>query len=89
LKGVASTRVNVPHGSLPHEPTRLERLAVLAGVDADWLRDYLYDAIADAEEAERVEMQRILAEAIAESEATLPVAETANEPIYHPSTKTG
>ena len=78
-------------GSLPHEPTRLEQLAELAGMAADDLRqlwrEEIEDARAEAEEQWRVEQQRILAEAFAES--ALPVAETANDPIYHPSTRTG
>ena len=72
-------------GHDPHPPpTRLERLAELAGVDPDAIRALLR---AEIEEAERELMQAVLAEAIAES--ALPVAETANDPIYHPSTRTG
>jgi hypothetical protein len=41
---------NVPLGSLPPEETRLERLAAAAGVDAGWLRSYLYDQVELAEE---------------------------------------
>ena len=68
----------------PREPTALERLAELAGVEPDAIRALLR---AEIEEAERELMQAVLAEAIAESR--LPVAETANDPVYHPSTRTG
>jgi hypothetical protein len=58
-------------GSLAPEPSRLERLAVLAGIDADELRELLREEIADAREELvqhwRAEQQGILAEAIAES----------------------
>jgi hypothetical protein len=50
---------------LRHEPTKLERLAELAGMEPDELRALL------GEEIDEAEMQRVLAEAIAESEATL------------------
>jgi hypothetical protein len=53
-------------GSLPHEPTKLERLAELAGMDADELRALLREEI---EEAEYKLMQAVLAEAIAEAES--------------------
>ena len=83
-RGVTCTSVTVPRGALPPQPTRLEQLAELAGVDPDDLRELLRDEI---EEAEHRLRQAVLAEAIAESR--LPVAETANDPVYHPSTRTG
>ena len=52
--------------SLPHEPTRLEQLAELAGIDPDELRALLREEI---EEAEHKLMQAVLADAIAESES--------------------
>ena len=60
--------MNVPMGSLPPEPTRLERLAELAGVDPDELRDSLRDAIADADHEL---MQAVLAEAWAASSSSV------------------
>jgi hypothetical protein len=49
----------------PPEPTRLEQLAQLVGIDADELRALLR---AEIEEAERRLIQAVLAEAIAESQ---------------------
>ena len=46
--------------SLPHEPTRLEQLAELAGIDPDELRALLREEI---EEAEHKLIQAVLAEA--------------------------
>jgi hypothetical protein len=48
----------------PREPTALERLAELAGVDPDAIRALLR---AEIEEAERELIRAVLAEAIAES----------------------
>jgi hypothetical protein len=48
----------------PREPTALERLAELAGVEPDAIRALLR---AEIEQAERELMQAVLAEAIAES----------------------
>ena len=49
----------------PREPTALERLAELAGVEPDAIRALLR---AEIEEAERRLIQAVLAEAIAESQ---------------------
>jgi hypothetical protein len=58
---VASALVsNLPTGSLPHSPTRLEQLAELAGVDADLLRDWLWTQVEAAEQAWRAELARAL-----------------------------
>ena len=62
----------------PREPTALERLAELAGVDPDDLRELLRDEI---EEAEHRLRQAVLAEAIAESTS---VASAADNPKTTP-----
>jgi hypothetical protein len=49
-------------GHDPHPPpTRLERLAELAGVDPGLLRDYLWTQVEAAEQAWRNELARALA----------------------------
>jgi hypothetical protein len=64
--------VDVPRGALPPQPTRLEQLAELAGIDPDELRALLREEI---EEAEHKLMQAVLAEAWAASAAVAPAAD--------------
>ena len=71
-RGVTCTSVTVPRGALPPQPTRLEQLAELAGVDPDDLRELLRDEI---EEAEHRLRQAVLAEAIAESTSVASAAD--------------
>jgi hypothetical protein len=56
----------------PREPTKLERLAELAGMEPDELRALLR---AEIEEADHELMLAVLAEAIAESAAVAPAAD--------------
>jgi hypothetical protein len=51
---------NLPTGSLPHSPTRLEELAARAGLEPDELRDYLWTQVEAAEQAWRAELARAL-----------------------------
>jgi hypothetical protein len=51
---------NLPTGSLPHQPSRLEQLAARAGLDPDELRSYLVEEIVAAEERWRAELARAL-----------------------------
>jgi hypothetical protein len=60
---------------MPDQPSRLEELAVEAGIDPDWLRWHLWEAVADAElkarEAHAARLREIAAAGLVE---TLPEA---------------